>query len=145
MDEWLKGEFGKPFGSQPKLNPVRAICYAHLPKIWNLMWRIVDDESNPESLSTRGTLLKFMMEQAGGRAPKSMEVKATDGLNPNMMSTEQIKLMAAGKIKELVFSVIQSGQIDEYIREHREGLEARNMDVSKASRRNVKQLEQKNP
>jgi len=138
MDAWLKGEFGKPFGSQPKLNPARTVCFAHLPQIWNLLWKIVNDEQ--QDAIGRGKLLWCMIEQACGKAPKSMEVKDTDGINPNMMSNEQLRLMAAGKMKELIFSVIQSGQIEDYIREHRETQEAGNTDISKASREDIKQL-----
>ena len=142
MDAWQKGEFGKPsFGSQPKMNPARAVCYAHLPKIWDLLWGIVNDENH--EVSVRGNLLRFMMEQACGKAPKSMEVKTMDRINPNMMSTEQLTLMAAGKVKELVFSVIQSGQIDEYLSEYKESLGAENMEVNKAPGKKIKQLEQK--
>lgn len=141
MDAWEKGEFGKPFGSRPKINALRTLCAGYLPQAWELLLDLVNNKMTNETVKLQG--LKFIFEQACGKAPQTVEVKVMDGISPNMMSMEQLRLVAAGKAKELVFSLIQSGQIDEYIKEHKDSLEAGNMDIAKASSKDIKQLEQK--
>ncbi len=138
MDEWQKGEFGKPINFAPKVNAFRAICQMYAPEAGRLLWEMATDKLNHEGV--RFQALKLISEQAYGKAPQSVDVKVMDNISPSMMTTEQLKLIAAGKIKELIFGIIQSGQIEDYLREHREALEAGNVVINQSSSEKVKQL-----
>lgn len=131
MDAWKNGEFGNPLAGRSRVNALRTIAQAYLKHSIEDLWEIAQDRATPAS--TRAKIYIFILEQGFGRAPQSMEVNVTDGLQPSMISTEQLKLMAAGKIKELVFSLIQSGKIEDYIKAHKESVEAGNMEVRPAS------------
>jgi hypothetical protein len=142
MDAWKKGEFGNPVGngSRLKLNALRLFCQDFTPQAAKVIQEIILNSDND---SARFQAAKFVLEQAYGKAPHSMEIKITDGLSPSMMSAEQIKMFAAGKVRELVFSIIQSGQIEKYIEDYRENLTTLGKEAEKASGDENKQIEVK--
>jgi hypothetical protein len=141
MENWQKGEFGNPINGRKKLNWLRAKCLELTPEALKLMWNIGNDDGHP--VSARIKALSYILDQGSGKAPQSMEVSLTEELAPNMMSTEQLKLIAAGKFKELIFGLIQSGEIEEYLKAHRLSLEANGKETVKASGKQVKRLEAK--
>lgn len=122
MEAWQKGESGNPFGNRsrymPKVNAFRTICQEYSKETFELLWELVQNRLTHELV--RFQAMKFILEHAYGKAPQCMEVKSEESIAPNMMSSEQLRLAAANKTKELVFSLIESGKIEEYIRAYKE-------------------------
>jgi len=142
MEAWKKGEFGSPFanGAPPKINALRLFCQSVAPKVVEEFTRIALYSEN-EALRIQAG--KYLLDQSYGKAPQSMEIKVTEGLSPSMMSSEQIKMFAAGKVRELIFSMIQSGQIEQYTQAYQENLTTLGKETEKASGDENKQLEVK--
>jgi hypothetical protein len=146
MDAWQKGESGNPFGDKlryaPKIRDLRTIYQQNVEEVYNILLGIVrDTEVQPH---VRGVIGKFILEQATGKARQSIEFKVEESIAPNMMTSEQLNLAAAKKTKELVFSLIESGnqeeidEIEEYIRAKRKCSVINDTDVIEGS---VKLLE----
>ncbi len=75
------------------------------------------DEKNRRVIAT------WMLEQAYGRVPQSMEITESDGLSPNMMSSDQLRMYASGKVRELILNLHQTGKLDEYLKSTQLSLE----------------------
>lgn len=113
---WQKGQSGNPFGMRPKMNAFRAICQTYSKEAFELLKELVENRATHEAVRLQG--LKFILEHAWGKAPQSVEIKVTENVVPDMMTTEQLTLAAAGQTQELVCSLIASGKLDEYTREY---------------------------
>lgn len=124
MEAWQKGESGNPFTIKPrreklKIGDLRIICQEYGPQLVEHLVEMIENKGTHETV--RFQAVKFMWEQGYGKARQSIEFKVGESIPPNMMTTEQLKLAAAGKTKELVFSLIESGKMEEYIRAYKEG------------------------
>lgn len=112
MASWVKGESGNPYGRRPPVNVFKELCQAYSTDVFRILWGIFE---NPNSHpAVRFQIGKFLQEQGYGRAPLALEVKAVQDITPSMMTTEQLKLAAAGQTQELVCNLIASGKLDEY-------------------------------
>ena len=113
---WIRGETGNPFNSQGRLkaNTFSLLCQEYAPKAFSLLKDIVEDVLQEGGV--RVSALKFMVEHAYGKARQSIDVKQVESLMPEMMTSEQLRLAAAGQTEELVCSLIESGKLDDYTR-----------------------------
>jgi hypothetical protein len=121
VDAWQQGKFGNPIGFQPKVNALRKVCQEFAPQFFDVLKEIAfkgEEEKN------RLAAAKFGLEQGYGKCPQSVEIKITEGLSPNMMSAEQLKMFASGKIQELIVNLHQTGKLEEYLKSSQLSLES---------------------
>lgn len=121
MEAWQKGEFGNPIGVQPKVNALRKACQNFSKQAWDILVELASDPGGDEK--NRRVIATWMLEQAWGRVPQSMEIQSNEGLSPNMMSAEQLRMFASGKIQELIINLHQTGKLDEYLKSTQLSLE----------------------
>jgi len=139
MDAWQKGESGNPLeqGKRQKIKTLDIILQDRCPRAFEILWKMIEDEDVHAHIRMQG--VKFWIEQTRGKARQSMEFKVEESIAPNMMTTEQLNFAASKKTKELVFSLIESGQkeeideIEEYIRAKRNGSVINDKDVIEGS------------
>lgn len=122
MEAWQQGEFGNPIGTQIKVNSLRKVCQSFSKQSMDVLMEIMLNPMSEEK--SRIAVAKFILEQGYGKAPQSMEFKVTEGLSPNMMSTEQLRMFASGKVQELILNLHQTGKLDEYLKSTQLSLEA---------------------
>jgi hypothetical protein len=140
MDAWQKGESGNPIEQRkraPKHKVLDIILQDYCPRALELVMEIVEDKGVDAHVRLQG--LKFWIDHAKGKARQSMEFKVEESIAPQMMTMEQLNFAASKKTKELVFSLIESGQkeeideIEEYIRAKRNGSAINDKDVIEGS------------
>lgn len=122
MEAWKQGEFGNPIGAQLKVNALRKVCQSFSQQSMDVLMEIMLNPMSEEK--SRIAVAKFILEQGYGKAPQSMEFKVTEGLSPNMMSTDQLRMFASGKVQELIINLHQTGKLDEYLKSTQLSLEA---------------------
>lgn len=111
---WKKGESGNPYGRRPGVNVFKKLCQSYSQDIFRILWEMFE---NPNSHpAVRFQIGKFMQEQGYGRAQEALKDITVIEESPEMMTTEQLKLAAAGQTQELVCNLIESGKIDGYTR-----------------------------
>lgn len=123
MEAWQKGESGNPFLPKQKkeklrIGDLRTICQEYGPRLVEHLVEMIENKGTHEAV--RFQAVKFMWEQGYGKARQSIEFKVSEPIAPSMMTSEQLKLAAANKTQELVFSLIESGKMEEYIRAYKE-------------------------
>lgn len=113
---WIRGETGNPFNKRGllKVNAFQHLCQEYAPQAFKMLREIVEDVLQDGSVRVQG--LKFMVEHAYGKARQSIDVKHEESIVPEMMTSEQLRLAAAGQTEELVCSLIESGKLNEYTR-----------------------------
>lgn len=104
---------GNPF-AKSKINAFKALCQGYAPEAFELIKELIDNRSTHEAV--RFQALKFVVEQAYGKASQSVHVRSDGDISAPMMSTEQLRLAAAGQTQELVCNLIETGKLDEYTR-----------------------------
>lgn len=115
---WIRGETGNPFNKRGLLNvnAFQHLCQEYAPQAFKMLRDIVEDVLQDGSVRVQG--LKFMVEHAYGKARQSIDVKHEESIVPEMMTSEQLRLAAAGQTEELVCSLIESGKLNEYTRRY---------------------------
>lgn len=121
MEAWQQGDFGNPIGVQPKINALRKVCQSFSKQSMDVLMDIMLNPMSEEK--NRIAVAKFILEQGYGKAPQSMEFKVTEGLAPNMMSPDQLRMYASGKIQELIVNLHQTGKLNEYLKSTQLSLE----------------------
>lgn len=113
---WIRGETGNPFSKRGllKVNAFQHLCQEYAPQAFKMLREIVEDVLQDGSVRVQG--LKFIVEHAYGKARQSIDVKHEESIVPEMMTSEQLQLAAAGQTEELVCSLIESGKLDDYTR-----------------------------
>ena len=113
---WIRGETGNPFNKRGllKVNAFQHLCQEYAPQAFKMLREIVEDVLQDGNVRVQG--LKFMVEHAYGKARQSIDVKHEESIVPEMMTSEQLRLAAAGQTEELVCSLIESGKLDDYTR-----------------------------
>jgi hypothetical protein len=127
MEAWKQGEFGAPVPVKTKsqistLHGARTIFQDFIPEAAEIIKDIARDPTAPHSV--RFQCVKFAYEQTYGKAFQAVEIKVSEGLSPNMMSSEQLMMYASGKIQELIVNLYQTGKLDEYLKSNQLSLEA---------------------
>lgn len=130
MEAWQQGEFGNPIGAQIKVNALRKVCQSFSKQSMDVLMEIMLNPMSEEK--NRIAVAKFILEQGYGKAPQSMEFKITEGLSPNMMSSDQLRMFASGKIQELIINLHQTGKLDEYLKSNQLSLEAPTVETIEA-------------
>lgn len=109
---WERGKSGNPSGRKPLITAFRTLCQNYSYQAFDMLKELVENRGTHEAVRFQG--LKFILESGWGRPAQAIEVRMEEGKPPDMMTTEQLKMAAAGQTEELVYSLIQSGKIDEY-------------------------------
>lgn len=104
---------GNPF-SKSRVNAFKALCQGYAPEAFALIKEMIENRSTHEAV--RFQALKFVVEQAYGKAAQSVHIRSDGDISAPMMSTEQLRLAAAGQTQELVCNLIETGKLDEYTR-----------------------------
>jgi hypothetical protein len=100
-----------------RIDTFKALCQAYAPEALALIKDMIEDRSTREAI--RFQALKFVVEQAYGKASQSLVIREEQEVSAAMMSTAQLRLAAAGQTQELVCSLIESGKLDEYTRAYK--------------------------
>ena len=130
MDVWQQGEFGNPTGERMKVNALRKFCQGLSRQCVGVLQEIMMSPQAEEK--NRLSIAKWFMEQAWGKSPQSMEFQITEGLSPNMMSTEQLNMYMAGKFEDLIVNLHQTGKLNEYLKSNQISLEAPTVETIEA-------------
>lgn len=113
---WQRGETGNPFGRRPKVNLFRTICQEYSREAFEHLKEMIENPLTHSAVKFQA--LKFVLESAWGRARQSIEIKMDEVISPAMMTTEQLKLAAAGQTEELVCNLMATGKLEEYTRRY---------------------------
>lgn len=115
---WIRGETGNPFSRQGvvKVNPFQRLCQEFAPQAFKLLREIAEDVSQEGSVRSQN--LRYLVDHAYGKARQSVDLKYEESIVPEMMTSEQLRLAAAEQTEELVCSLIESGQLNEYTRRY---------------------------
>lgn len=137
MEAWKQGEFGVPTPIKRKsqastFNAARTVFQDFMPEAAEIIKDIARDVMAPHSI--RFQCVKFAYEQTYGKAFQSVEVKVSESLSPNMMSTEQLKMYMNGNIQELIVNLHQTGKLEEYLKSSQICLEAPKEESIEASK-----------
>ena len=112
---WKRVETGNPFRLGSSVgDEFMRLCRQYAPQMFHHVKEIV--ENKDEFGATRLNAMKFIRETGYGKPRQAIELNVEQDIPPEMMTSEQLRLAAAAQTKELVLSLIESGQLDEYTR-----------------------------
>lgn len=137
VEAWQQGEFGVPTPIKRKsqlstFHSARTIFQDFIPEAAEIIKEIARDVMAPHSV--RFQCVKFAYEQTYGKAFQSVEIKVSDGISPDMMSSEQLKMYMNGNIQELIVNLHQTGKLAEYLKSSQISLEAPKIESTEASK-----------
>jgi hypothetical protein len=112
---WKRVEIGNPFRRGSSVgDEFMKLCHEHGPQMFKYVWEIITNKD--EFGSVRLNAIKFLRETSHGKPRQAIELTVDQEIPPEDMTTEQLRLAAAAQTKDLVYSLLDSGKLDEYIR-----------------------------